>query len=43
MTDLVMTIWDWAPIASWNSGDNWPATTWYKTHFILLFTVAPLV
>jgi len=24
---LVMTIWDWAPIASWNSGDNWPATT----------------
>ena len=24
---LVMTIWDWAPIASWNSGKNWPATT----------------
>ena len=22
-----MTIWDWAPIASWNSGANWPATT----------------
>ena len=24
---IVMTVWDWAPIASWNSGANWPATT----------------
>lgn len=23
---LVTTMWDWAPIASWNSGKDWPAT-----------------
>jgi len=22
---LVTTVWDWSPIASWNSGSNWPA------------------
>jgi hypothetical protein len=24
---LVMSVWDWAPIASWDSGAHWPATT----------------
>lgn len=23
---LVLTIWDWAPIASWDAGKHWPAT-----------------
>lgn len=41
---LVLTIWDWAPIASWNSGRNWPATPcayWDEVSLCIVLKIGP--